>query len=60
MAFVMDRKLFAGVNAILQISSSELNRRLMIKSADSFRMRRHSGPISSVLPIGRNVGHFSI
>jgi hypothetical protein len=36
----MDRKFFAGVNAILRISSSELNRRLMIKSADSFRMPR--------------------
>jgi hypothetical protein len=41
----MDRKLFAGVNAILRISSSELNRRLMIKSAHTFRMRRHLGTI---------------
>jgi hypothetical protein len=39
-AFVVDRKLFAGVNAILRISSSELNRRLMIQSAASFRTRR--------------------
>jgi len=40
MAFAMDRKLSAGVNASLQISSSELNRRLILKSAASFRMRR--------------------
>ena len=40
MAFAIDRKLSAGVNASLQISSSELNRRLMLKSAASFRMRR--------------------
>jgi hypothetical protein len=44
-AFVVDHKLFAGVNGILRISNSELNRRLMIKSAASFRMRRHSGAI---------------
>jgi hypothetical protein len=42
MAFAVDRKLFAGVNAILRISSSEPNRRLMIKSAASFRMRRQN------------------
>jgi hypothetical protein len=40
MAFVMDRKFIEGVNALLRISSSELNRRLMIKSADSFRIAR--------------------
>jgi hypothetical protein len=40
--FVMDRKLLAGVNGILRISSPELNRRLMSKSADSFRMRRQN------------------
>jgi hypothetical protein len=33
MAFVMDGELFAGVNVILRISSSEPNRRLTIKSA---------------------------
>jgi hypothetical protein len=32
-AFVMDGKLFAGVNVILRISSLELNGRLTIKSA---------------------------
>jgi hypothetical protein len=42
-AFVMDCKLFAGVNAILRISSSKLKRRLVIKSAASFRMQRDPG-----------------
>jgi hypothetical protein len=42
-AFVMDRKLLAGVNAILRITISKRNGWLMIKSAASFRMQRDPG-----------------
>jgi hypothetical protein len=39
----MDRKLLAGVNAILRITISKRNGWLMIKSAASFRMQRDPG-----------------
>jgi hypothetical protein len=42
-AFVMDRKLLAGVSAILRITISKPNGWLMIKSGAGFRMQRDPG-----------------